>query len=254
MLADSHTHLDLFTDDELEAMVSRAEAAGVGMIVCVGSTIESSRRAVELARRFDSVYAGVGMHPMDLKAAFTDGDYRALKSLAESSDKVVCVSETGLDFLDTSPDRGWQMEALRGHVRLAKELGKPLDFHAREAYDEILGVLKAEGAEETGAIWHYFLGDAEKAAEAIALGFYISLAKPLLLRPELAEAAKHIPLDRIVLETDSYPQPWKKNPARRTEPSHLPLVAEKLADLKGVGVADIEAATTANLKRALRLA
>ena len=80
------------------------------------------------------------------------------------------------------------------------------------------------------------------------------MAKPLLLRPELAEAAKHIPLDRIVLETDSYPQPWKKNPARRTEPSHLPLVAEKLAELKGVGVADIEAATTANLKRALRLA
>lgn len=253
MLADSHTHLDLFTDDEIDAMIPRAEAAGVAMIVCVGSTLESSRRAIELARRFDSVYAGVGMHPMDLKAPFTDDDYGTLKALAQSSDKVVCVSETGLDFLDTSPDRGWQIEALRGHVRLAKELGKPLDFHAREAYDEILDVLKHEGAEETGAIWHYFLGDAGKAAEAMGMGFYISLAKPLLLRPELAEAAKDIPLDRIVLETDSYPQPWKKNPARRTEPSHLPLVAEKLAEIKGVPVGEIEAATTANLKRALRL-
>ncbi len=253
MLADSHTHLDLFTDEELDTIIPRAWDAGVKLIVCVGSTIDSSRRAIELAERFDGVYAGVGIHPMDLKRPFNKVDYQNLKSLAESSTKVVCISETGLDFLDSSPDRGWQKESLRQHISLAKELGRPVDFHAREAYPEILDIMKDEDVREVGAIWHYFLGDVAKAEEAMACGFYISFAKPLILQPELAETAKHVPLERIVLETDSYPQPWKKNPVRRTEPSHLRLVAQKLAEIKGIDFSEVEEITTRNLKRVLHL-
>jgi TatD DNase family protein len=208
---------------------------------------------VDLASRYDIVCAGVGLHPMDLREPFTARDREALHEMATSSPKVVCISETGLDFLPTSPDRLWQDRSLREHIRLARELGKPLDFHAREAYDAILPLLREEKADECGAIWHYFEGGHDKAREALAMGFYLSLAKPLLRLPELQEVAKGLPLDRLVLETDSYPQPWKKNPLMRTVPAHVAQVAAKVAELKAVTIDEVAAATTANLRRALRL-
>ncbi len=254
MLCDSHTHLDHYSDEDVAGMVQRAREAGVGLIINVGTTIETSRKAIENAKSYDVVYAGVGIHPSDVKAPFSEADYSTLRTLAMSHPKVVCIGETGLDFMPGSPDRSWQIESFRQHIRLAKELRKPIDFHARGAEHDILGVLRLEHAGDVGAIWHYFLYDAAKAEEAIALGFYISLAKPLLREPGLQEAAKAIPIERIVLETDSYPQPFKKNPIRRTEPSHVLQVAEKLAELKGLTASEVANITTANLKRALRLA
>ena len=254
MLCDSHTHLDLFTDEELDGMVARAEQAGVGMIVAVGSTLASSRRVLELAGRYEIVYAGVGVHPMDVAEPLTDADFATLRELALSSGKVVCISETGLDFLETSPDRGWQEESFRGHIRLAKELGKPIDFHSRQADDAVLTVMREEKAEEAGAIWHYFQSDAETALQALELGCYLSLAKPLLHKPELAPVVRELPMERLVLETDSYPQPWKKNPIRRTEPAHVRMVAEKVAEIKGLTLEEVATVTTANLRRALKMA
>lgn len=253
MLCDSHCHLDQFSDVEVEGIVQRASEAGVGMIVSVGTTLESSRRAIELAARHPIVYAGVGLHPQDLKRPTSDADVAELRRLALGHAKVVCISETGLDYLPESPDRGWQEKSFRRHIRLAKELGKPVDFHAREAYAAVLSVLRAEGIGEVGAIWHYYLGDVPKAEEAIAMGCYISLAKPLLREPALQEAVKQIALERIVLETDSYPQTFKKNVARRTEPSHVVQMAEKVAELKGLTVEQVAEATTGNLRRALRM-
>lgn len=253
VLCDSHTHLDLFTDQELEGIVARARDAGVGMIIAVASTVASSRRVLELARRFDIVYAGVGIHPMDLTGPFTDADYAALRAMALSDPKVVAISETGLDFLETSPDRRWQEEAFRRHIALAREVGKAIDFHSREADEAVLCVLREERAGEVGAIWHYFQSGRAEAEAALALGCYLSLAKPLLRKPELEPVVRDIPMDRIVLETDSYPQPFKKNAARRTEPSHVRLVAEKVAEIKALTVEEVAAVTTANLHRALRL-
>ena len=253
MLCDSHTHLDQFTDEDLGPMLQRAREAGVGLIVSVGSTVAASRRAIELARRHDVVYAGVGMHPQDLKGPFTDQDYAALRDLALRDAKVVCVSETGLDFQETSPDRRWQEHAFREHIRLAREIGKPIDFHAREAYEAVLPLMREERADDVGAIWHYFQGDERKAKEALDLGFYISLAKPLLRMPELEAVVRRLPMDRIVLETDSYPQPWKKHAIRRTEPSHLVQVAEKVAQIKGLSLEEVASMTTANLKRVLKI-
>lgn len=253
MLCDSHTHLDQFEDAALDGIVARARKAGVGLIVAVGSTVESSRRALELARCYDVVYAGVGIHPMDLRAPFNAADYAALRAMAISDPKVVCVSETGLDFLETSPDRAWQDSAFRQHIRLAHEVGKPVEVHSRQADAEVLEVLRQERAGEVGAIWHYFQSGREVAEQALELGCYISLAKPLLRKPELEPVVHDIPLERIVLETDSYPQPFKQNPARRTEPSHVRLVAEKVAEIRGLTVERVAAATTANLKRVLRL-
>ena len=249
MFSDTHTHLDQFSDDEVEVLVSRAREVGVEAIVSVGSTLESSRRAIELSQRFDVVYAGVGLHPMDLSGPFSDGDEAALREMASTAAKVVFISETGLDFMETSPDRGWQEQSLRRHIRLAHEVGKPVDFHARGADDVILRVMREEKAHETGAIWHYFQGDNAKAEEATEMGFYLSLAKPLLRLPELQDVVRDLPIDRIVLETDSYPQPWKKNPVRRTEPSHVVQVAEKVAELKGLALEEVAHTTTRNFRR-----
>ena len=253
LLADSHAHLDQFPDADIEAMVARARDAGVGMIVCVGTTLASSRNVIELARRHDIVYAGVGLHPQDLKAPVTEGDLETLRGLALGDSKVVCISETGLDYQETSPDRGWQQEWFRRHIRLARELGKPVDFHSRDADADTLRILREERASEAGAIWHYFQGTQADADAGLSLGCYISLAKPLLRIPALEAVVRALPLERIVLETDTYPQPFKKNPARRTEPSHVRLIAEKVAELRGMTVEEVAEVTTANLRRALRM-
>ncbi|MBI3744513.1 MAG: TatD family hydrolase [Chloroflexi bacterium] len=253
LLADSHSHLDQFADAEVDAMVQRAREAGVGMIVCVGTTLVSSRKVIELARRHDVIYAGVGVHPQDVKAPVTDADLVALRALATSDAKVVCISETGLDYQETSPDRGWQQEWFRRHIRLARELGKPIDFHSREADADTLRIIREERVGDVGAIWHYFQGTQADAETGLALGCYISLAKPLLRTPELEAVVRTLPLERIVLETDTYPQPFKKNPVRRTEPSHVRLVAEKVAELRGMTVEEVAEVTTANLRRALRM-
>lgn len=254
MLCDSHTHLDQFPDEEVDALVRRASEAGVGLIVAVGTTLPSSRRCVELAGRYDAVYAGVGLHPADLQRPVSKEDRAALRDLALSSPRVVCVGETGLDYLETSPDRGWQQEAFREHIRVARELGKPIDFHAREAGEAVLRILQEELRGGVSAIWHYFEGDHGMAQQALAAGLYLSLAKPLLRLPSLQELARGLPMDRIVLETDTYPQPWKKHAIRRTEPAHVAQVAEKLAELRGMTLDEVAAITTANLKRALAMA
>lgn len=251
MLCDSHTHIDQFTDEEVEVIVRDAEAAGVGMIIDVGTTLTSCLRAIELSGRYDIVYAAVGLHPQDLQHAITADELDAMRDMARGCPKVACVGETGLDFQAASPDRTWQEEAFRAHIRLARELGKPIGFHAREAQDEILAMMREERAEEAGAIWHYFEYSAEKAREALDMGFYLSLAKPLLRLADLQETVKGIPLERIVLETDSYPQPWKENPAARTVPAHVAQVAAKVAAIKGVSVAEVARVTTENLRRAL---
>ena len=163
------------------------------------------------------LHAGVGLHPMDLKEPVDDSTLATLRELAQDP-KVVVWSETGLDYLPTSPAKEVQDQALRAQVRLACELDLPLIVHTREADHDLLRVLREEGAGRVGGALHYFQGDLETAQAAMELGFHISLAKPLLRLPALQEVAARLPLDRIVLETDSFPQPFKKHRHRWTEP------------------------------------
>ena len=252
-LADSHTHLDHFPPDEIPEVLQRAAAADVGLMICAGTTLQSSRACVKLASRYRALYAGVGLHPMDLPEPLDDGTYQALEELAQENPKVVCISEIGLDFLPTSPDREVQFKAFRRQIGLARELRKPVIFHSRESYPEVLRILREERADEVGGVAHYFQADESTAKEAMHLGFFISLAKPLLRLPELQEVARNLPLERIVLETDSAPQPWKKYRRNWTEPSHLPQVAEKLAELQGIPVEEVVERTTDNLLGLLKL-
>ena len=253
LLADCHTHLDHYPAAELPSILERALGVHVMLIVCAGSNLASSHRCVELANIHSTLYAGVGIHPTELEGQLDETTYQTLRNLVISNKKVVCVSEIGLDFLPTSPDRSLQDQAFRAQIRLAREVGLPIIFHSRECYPEVLRVLREEQAYEVGGAMHYFQGDEATAREAIDIGFYISLARPLLRLPELQEVARGLPLERIVLETDAAPQPFKKYRHNWTEPRYVKDVAEKLAEIKGITLEKVALTTTANLKSLLKL-
>ena len=247
MLTDCHTHLDSYSDAEVGEVLGRARDAGVGLVVTAGTTVASSERAVELTALYPDLFAGVGVHPMDLDGPLDDVAQERLRGLAASSDKVVVVSEIGLDFMDGMPDRADQYQAFRAQVGIARELGLPIVFHSREAHDETLRVLREERAWEVGGAMHYFQADGDTARRALDLGFYVSLAKPLLRLPELQTVAASLPLEGIVLETDAAPQPFKAKRSAWTEPRHVRDVATKLAELQETTPEHVERTTTANL-------
>ena len=247
ILGDSHTHLDEYSPEEIPGVLERAQAASVGMIVCAGTTIASSRACIELARKYGELRAGVGIHPMNVDGPVDHETYGTLRDLAVSDPKVVCVSEIGLDFLPQSPNREVQYQAFREQIRLARELRLPIIFHSRESHPEVLRTLREENGHELGGVMHYFQGDDTTAREAMDMGLFISLARPLLRLPQLQEMARNLPLESIVLETDAAPQPFKKYRHNWTEPRHVLDVAEKLAELKRLSTEEVAQATTSNL-------
>ena len=249
LLVDTHTHLDPFPDAEVSSILTRARQVGVGAVISAGTTESSSRRAVELTAAFPELFAGVGVHPMDLEGPVDDATYERLHDMASSTEKVVVVSEIGLDFMEGMPDRAVQYQAFRRQIELARDLRLPIVFHSREANTETLRVLREERAYEVGGTMHYFQADTRTAEEAIDLGFLISLARPLLRLPHLQDVAASLPLDHVVLETDAAPQPFKAKRENWTEPRHLRDVAQKLAELQRREVEEIEEATTRNVLR-----
>ena len=251
MYVDCHVHLDSFTDAEVGEILDRARGVGVRAVISAGTTISSSERSLDLSARYDGFFSGVGIHPMDIREPFTDQTYETLRDLATSTDKVLVMSEVGLDFMDGAPDRAIQYPAFREQIRLARELGLPVVFHSRESHDEVFRVLREERAYEVGGVMHYFQGDLKTAQKVMDLGFCISLARPLLRLPYLQQTAVKAPLESIVLETDAAPQPFKSKRENWTEPRHVATVAQTLAELKGIDVAEVEEVTTRNMRRVL---
>lgn len=252
-LIDSHTHLDHFPPSEISDVLSRALDAEVGLIICAGTTLESSTECVSLSLQHSIIYAGVGLHPMDLERPIDTDTYTSLENLIANNRKVMCISEVGLDFQPTSPSRDLQYQALRQQIGLARDHDLPIIFHSRESHPEIMKILQDERAFEVGGVMHYFQADLDTAKAAINLGFSVSLAKPLLRLPDLQQVTSGLSIDHIVLETDAAPQPWKKYRKNWTEPSHVRLVAEKVAELKGIALDQVIEATTRNVLRILKL-
>ena len=251
MFIDCHAHLEPFTDAEVGEILDRAEQVGVRAVISAGTTIQSSERSLELSEKYEPFFSGVGIHPMDIPEPFTDTTYETLRDMALSTEKVLVISEVGLDFMEGAPDRAIQYPAFREQIRLARELRLPVVFHSRESHDEAFRVLREERAYEVGGIMHYFQGDYDTARRIIDLGFYVSLARPLLRLTHLQQAAAKIPLENIVLETDAAPQPFKAKRENWTEPRHVAVVAQTLAELKGIEVEEVEEITTRNMRRVL---
>jgi TatD DNase family protein len=260
-LVDTHAHLDFSKfDADRQAVIERARAAGVTTIVTVGTDLASSHRAVELAREYKAVYASVGMHPHDAKKL--DGATLAqLRELAQKP-KVVAVGEIGLDYYRNLSPRDAQRRAFQAQLAWAARLGKPVIIHDRDAHDEVLEALIswAAGLENSTlagrlGVLHTFSGDLEMAKQAIDLGFYISISGPVTYRNarQLPDIVRALPLDRLLVETDCpflAPEPHR---GKRNEPAYTRLVAERIAELKGVSFDDLARATTDNAQRLFEL-
>ncbi|MCM2263739.1 MAG: TatD family nuclease-associated radical SAM protein [Desulfuromonadales bacterium] len=249
-LVDTHAHLDSgqFRDD-VDAVVARARENGVGTILTVGCDLPSSHASVELTTRFDNVWASVGIHPHDA-ATVDDVALAELKVLA-ARDKVVAIGEIGLDFYRDRSPREAQRQAFRAQIRLARELDKPLIVHDRDAHDEVLAILRAEGASEVGGVMHCFSGDLTMAKECVAMGFFISFAGPLTYpaNEALRAVAGGLPIDVMLVETDCpylSPQPWR---GKRCEPAMVRTTAETLATVKGLTLDDVARVTSLNALR-----
>lgn len=249
-LFDTHAHLHFphFADD-LPAVLERARAAGVRRQVTVGTDPESSRAALAVAAREPDVWATVGIHPHDAAAA-DEAAFAALAALAREP-RVVAIGEIGFDFYRNLSPPEVQESVFRRLLALAREVGKPVVVHCRDAQAEVLRVLADERVGEVGGVMHCFSGDVEIARRCLDLGLLISLAGPVTYprARALPEVARYVPADRLVLETDCPYLPPQGHRGQRNEPAHLALTAARVAELRGEPLDRLAERTTANACR-----
>ena len=251
MLIDTHVHLDSYSDKDILKILQRAYGVNVKAVISAGTTVASSKRCVKLASKFQSVFCGIGVHPMDLVRPLDTSDFNSITELIMSCEKVVVMSEIGLDYLDNMPDREWQFSALRHQIGIAREFNLPIVFHSREANEDCFRVLKEEKAYEVGGVMHYFQGTHDDAQKVIDMGFYVSIARPIFRLEHLRNVVVDIPIRNLVVETDSAPQPFKKKRENWTEPRHLRSIVQEISDLKGLEEAHVEEKILNNMKTLL---
>jgi TatD DNase family protein len=266
MLIDTHCHLNfkVFENDWQEVM-RRAQKAGVEKIIVVGTDLETSRRAVEMARQKKGLYAAVGLHPhyvggLRKFSNFQFSIFKQLKSLAKSK-KVVAIGECGLDYHQSQnsrhPAKNLQKRVFGMQIQLAKELNLPLIIHNREAHEDVLDVLnhfcKDDGNYPRG-VFHCISGDRKYLNQVLKMGFYIGVDGNVTYNKEVKRLVRHGPVERLLLETDSpylMPEPKRsslqaKQDKLRNEPINVKIVAEFLAKLHHTSINQIEKLTTEN--------
>jgi len=252
---DSHTHIDMkqFSSDR-EHVIQRARDAGLAAMIDVGIDLESSRAAVGLSGKYPDVYATAGFHPHNA-ASVGPSEIEELAALAGQR-KVVAIGEIGLDFYRNLSPREAQVDAFERQLGLARELGLPVVVHSRQAQDEVLSLLTtwAKGSKGLLGVLHCFSGDIELAERYIGMGFFISIAGTITYKKSAAvDVVCGLPLDRLLIETDCpflAPEPHR---GRRNEPSYVPLVAERIAAIRGVDTQVVADASSANCVELFRL-
>jgi TatD DNase family protein len=254
MFVDSHCHINFpelvaDIDNVLAAMASNQ----VSHALCVSVTLEAYPEVRQLAERFPNVLASVGVHP-DTESG-EEPDAARLVALA-AHPRVVAIGETGLDYYRVQGDLEWQRDRFRQHIRAARETGKPLIIHTREAAEDTLRVMREEKAAEAGGVMHCFTETAAVAQAAMEMNFLISFSGIVTFKNALAlkDVARAVPLDRMLIETDSpylAPVPYR---GKTNQPAYVRFVAEEIARLKGVSVEEVARVTTDNFFRVFRAA
>jgi TatD DNase family protein len=254
MWFDSHCHLHLCEDNvSLEELVSRARSNGVEQMVAIGIEIDSSERALAIAREHDGVYSSAGVHPNDATVWNEQARERADELL--NRDEVVAVGETGLDFYRDSTPHDQQRAAFRDHIELAKRHRKPLVIHTRESITAAIEELENVDPPDH-LIFHCWSGDSNELERALALGGHVSFAGNVSFKSaeNLRAVAREVPPDRILVETDApflAPVPHRGKP---NEPANVAWVGRAVADARGEDVAELARATTTNARRIFGLA
>ncbi|MDD2932943.1 MAG: TatD family hydrolase [Methylotenera sp.] len=249
MLVDSHCHLN-FPElaANLPAIKQSMQDNGVGHALCISVTLPDFPQVLALAETNDNFYASVGVHP-DYEN-IEEPSVATLVALANHP-KVVAIGETGLDYFRLTGDLEWQRTRFRNHIRAAIECGKPLIIHTRASAEDTIRIMKEENAQQVGGVMHCFTENLEIALQAIALGFYISFSGIVTFKNALTikEVAKSVPLDKILVETDSpylAPVPYR---GKINQPSYVKHVAEEIAKLRGISFEEVSVATTQNFFR-----
>jgi len=253
MLVDSHCHLDFpELHSDLDGVLERMSANGVTHALTISTTLETFPAVRAVARAHANVWCSAGVHPDERRDAreVTEDELVAMAR----DPRVVAIGETGLDYYRVEGDTEWQRARFRTHIRAARRSAKPLVIHTRAAAEDTLRLMREEGADEAGGVMHCFTETWEVAQAAMALGFHISFSGIVTFKnaADLKEVAKRVPLERMLVETDSpylAPVPHRGKP---NQPAFVKHVAEEIARLRGIAVEAVARATTDNFFRLFR--
>jgi TatD DNase family protein len=254
MLVDSHCHIN-FPElaENIDALLQAMRDNDVRYALCVSVTLEAFPSVLAMADRYANIFASVGVHPdadepdEPQRVPAAEPTVGQLVQLA-AHPRVVAIGETGLDYYRLTGDLEWQRDRFRTHIRAARQSGKPLIIHTRAAAEDTLRLMREEGADAIGGVMHCFTESAEVARAALDLNFYISLSGIVTFKnaAALKEVARMVPLDRLLVETDSpylAPVPFR---GKTNQPAYVRQVAEEVARLRGMDLAALAAATTDN--------
>lgn len=245
-LIDSHCHIPLLSEElAVEEILNNAKENDISHMLCVAIDLDGSPDIIALARQYEMISASVGIHPnteLDKEASVDE-----IIALA-SADEVVGIGETGLDYFRSEGDLEWQRDRFRTHITVAKELNKPLIIHTREAKDDVIRILKEEGAESVGGVMHCFVEDWQTAQAAMDLNFLISFSGIVTFKnaKDLQAVAKQVPLEQMLVETDSpylAPMPFR---GKTNQPAYVRHIAEFIAKLKELEFDEVARQTTNN--------
>ena len=249
MFIDSHCHLN-FPElaENLDELLANMRQNEVSHALCVGVNLDNFPQIQLLAEQYEQIYASVGVHPdYELDAEPTQ---ELLVQMAQYQ-KVIAIGETGLDYFRLQGDLEWQRERFRTHIRAARACNKPLIVHTREAAQDTLRIMVEEGANQVGGVMHCFTESLDVAQAAIEMNFYISFSGIVTFKKatSIKEVARMVPLDRILIETDApylAPVPFR---GKLNQPAYVKHVAEEIANLRGIPLAEVGRATTENFGR-----
>jgi TatD DNase family protein len=250
LIIDSHAHLDdgAFSN-EIDMVMARARAAGVGAVINPGGDVASSKAAVAIAAAYPEVYALAGIHPHEA-AGVADEEIGEIARIL-SAPKVVGIGEIGLDYYRDLCPRDDQLRVFRAQMDLARQIGLPVQIHNRDAHSDTLKVVREYSHHIPAIVMHCYSGSAEMARELAKLGCYISLAGPVTYRNarKQVEVAGQVPLDRLLVETDSPYLPPSPYRGQRNEPAYVVETARKIAEIRNTSFEEVAAATSANAAR-----
>ena len=254
MFIDSHCHInfpELAAD--LSGVTEAMAANSVTHALCVSVNLETLFEVLAIAERFSNIFASAGVHPDDRSGE--EPDIARLVGLA-GHPKIVAIGETGLDYYRVDGDTEWQRERFRTHIRAARQTGKPLIVHTREAAADTLRIMREEAAAEVGGVMHCFTETADVARQAMEMNFMISFSGIVTFKnaTALKQVARDVPLDSMLIETDSpylAPVPYR---GKMNQPAYVRFVAEEIARLKGIPIESVAEATTANFFRLFNVA
>ena len=252
MFFDTHAHYDdeKFNDDRDE-VIMRAYNMGVENILNVGINLDTSKKSIELARKYDFVYAAVGVYPHEIENLEQDYIKRLEDLINQNRDRVVAIGEIGLDYYYDFAPKDLQQKVFVDQINLAKKVGLPVAIHDRDAHGDTLDIIKQHGVSEVGGILHCFSGSQEMANEVLKQGLYIAIGGVVTFKnaKKIVDVIKNVPMDRLLIETDLpylTPEPFR---GKRNESAYLKYVVEKIAKIKDLPEQEIANITTNNAKR-----